>query len=181
MMKELIQLYLIFAKLGAVTFGGGYAMLPILQREIVDKRSWATEKEIADYYAVGQCTPGIISVNTATFIGEKRCGGLGGIVATLGFITPSIIIITMIAAFIQNFADLPMVKDAFAGIRICVCVLIWNAVRKLFKSSVVDFITMSIFTAVLLLAALTPISPIVFVLAAGVMGIFIKRRRGGAA
>ena len=179
-MKELIQLYFIFAKLGAVTFGGGYAMLPILHREIVEKRKWASGEEIADYYAIGQCTPGVISVNTATFIGEKRKGIIGGIVATLGFVTPSIIIITIIATFIQNFADLEIVKDAFAGIQICVCVLIVNAVRKLLKSSVIDFATACIFISVLLLSACTTFSPLVFVITAGIIGILIKNRKGAA-
>lgn len=177
-MKELLQLYLTFAKLGAITFGGGYAMLPILQREIVEKRNWATEKEIADYYAIGQCTPGVISVNTATFIGEKQKGHLGGMVATLGFITPSIIIITIIATFVQNFAHLEIVKDAFAGIQICVCVLILNAIRKLLQNSVIDWVTALIFISVLLLAALTTISPIVFVIVSGIIGILIKNREG---
>lgn len=179
-MKELLHLYLTFAKLGTVTFGGGYAMLPILHREIVEKRNWATEKEIADYYAIGQCTPGVISVNTATFIGEKRKGILGGIAATLGFVTPSIIIITIIATFIQNFADLEIVKDAFEGIRICVCVLIINALRKLLKSSVIDLATAFIFISVLLLSALTTVSPLVFVIAAGIIGILINKRKGAA-
>lgn len=179
-MKELLQLYFTFAKLGAVTFGGGYAMLPVLHREIVEKRNWASEKEIADYYAIGQCTPGVISVNTATFIGEKRKGSIGGIAATLGFVTPSIFIITIIATFIQNFADLEIVKDAFAGIQICVCVLIINAVRKLLKSSVMDFTTAFIFISVLLLSACTTFSPLVFVITAGVIGILIKNRKGAA-
>lgn len=179
-MKELLKLYITFAKLGAVTFGGGYAMLPILHREIVEKRHWATEKEIADYYAIGQCTPGVISVNTATFIGEKQKGVTGGIAATLGFITPSLIIITIIATFIQNFADLPVVKDAFAGIRICVCLLILNAVRKLLKSSVIDWPTALIFISVLLFAAVSSISPIVFVLLAGAAGILIQKFKGVA-
>lgn len=177
-MKELLQLYLTFVKLGAVTFGGGYAMLPILHREIVEKQNWATEKEIADYYAIGQCTPGVISVNTATFIGEKRKGILGGIAATLGFITPSIIIITIIATFIQNFADLDVVKDAFAGIRICVFVLIVTAVRKLLKSSVIDMATAIIFISVLLLSALTNLSPLVFVITSGIIGILINALKG---
>lgn len=177
-MKELLHLFVTFAKLGAVTFGGGYAMLPVLHREIVEKRNWATEKEIADYYAIGQCTPGVISVNTATFIGEKRKGVLGGIAATLGFVTPSIIIITIIASFIQNFADLPVVKDAFAGIQICVCVLLLNAVRKLLKSSVIDWATAFICMGVLLLSVFTSLSPLVFVITAGILGIFIKNRKG---
>jgi len=177
-MKELLQLYFTFAKLGAITFGGGYAMLPILYREIVEKRNWASEKEISDYYAIGQCSPGVISVNTATFIGEKRKGIIGGITATLGFITPSIIIITIIAAFIQNFADLEIVQDAFAGIQVCVCVLIINAVRKLLKSSVIDFATALIFISVLFLSVFTTFSPLVFVIAAGVIGILIKKYKG---
>ena len=123
-MNELIQLFTVFARIGAVTFGGGYAMLPILQAEVVEKYHWASEEELADYYAVGQCTPGVIAVNTATFIGMKRKGVPGGIIATLGVVFPSLVIITVIAACLSNFAQLQVVKDAFAGIRVCVCVLI---------------------------------------------------------
>lgn len=177
-MKELLHLYLTFCKLGAVTFGGGYAMLPILQREIVEKRNWATNEEIADYYAIGQCTPGVIAINTSTFIGEKRKGTIGGIVATLGFITPSIVIIAIIASFLQNFADLSFVKDAFAGIRVCICVLIIQAVIKLLKSSVVDRITAILFVVVLLFSAFTTISPIIFVVIAGIIGILVKNWGG---
>ena len=127
-MKELFELFWLFAKMGSVTFGGGYAMLPILQRELVENRGWVTNEELADFYAVGQCTPGIIAVNTSTFIGEKRRGIAGGIAATLGFVFPSLIIISLIAAFLSNFAELAVVKNAFAGIQVCVCVLILNAV-----------------------------------------------------
>ena len=113
-MKELFNLFFAFAKVGVLTFGGGYAMLPILQREIVEKNNWASDEELMDYYAIGQCTPGVIAVNTATFIGQKNKGIMGGIMATLGVVTPSLIIITAIAAFISNFADLAIVKNAFA-------------------------------------------------------------------
>ena len=132
-MRELLDLFWTFARVGGLTFGGGYAMLPILQREMVEKRQWVSDEELMDYYAIGQCTPGIIAVNTATFVGQKRKGIVGGIVATLGVVFPSLVIITIIAAFIQNFADLAVVKNAFAGIRVCVCVLILNAVIKLLK------------------------------------------------
>ncbi|HLS53535.1 MAG TPA: chromate transporter, partial [Tissierellaceae bacterium] len=94
-MQELIQLFIVFFRMGAFTFGGGYAMLPIIQEEIVDKRGWATNEEVIDYYAIGQCTPGIIAVNTATFVGYKRKGIMGGVFATLGLVSPSIIIITI--------------------------------------------------------------------------------------
>ena len=114
-MKELFDLFWTFCKIGALTFGGGYAMLPLIQREIVENKKWSTEKEILDYYAVGQCTPGVIAVNTATFIGYKLRGIIGGIVATLGVIFPSIVIILIIATFLQNFADLAIVQSAFAG------------------------------------------------------------------
>lgn len=173
-MKELWELFIVFAKIGVMTFGGGAAMLPILQREIVDHRGWATEDELMDYYAIGQCTPGIIAVNTATFVGGKRRGTLGGIVATAGMVFPSLIIITLIAGLITNFADLAVVQNAFAGIRACICVLIFNAVVKLVKKAVVDWKTAVIFAVVTVGSILTDLSPVWFVLAAAGCGIAIQ-------
>ena len=173
-MNKFLDLFLTFGRIGGLTFGGGYAMLPILQREVVEKRGWATEEELMDYYAIGQCTPGIIAVNTATFIGQKTGGIVGGIIATLGVVFPSLIIISIIAEFIRNFADLAVVQNAFAGIRVCVCVLIFNAVVKLWKKSVIDKPTLVIFLAILLGSALTSVSPIIFVILAGVAGIVLK-------
>ena len=174
-MKKLLQLFFAFAKIGAVTFGGGYAMLPILQRDIVNKNGWATDDELLDYFAIGQCTPGIIAVNTATFIGYKQKGVLGGIAATLGVIFPSVVIISIIAAFVTNFAKLPVVKYAFNGIRVCVCVLILNAVVKLSKGSLIDKWTCGIFAAVFILSMFLDISAAILVLAAGLAGYLIKR------
>lgn len=174
-MRELIKLFLVFAKIGAVTFGGGYAMLPILQREIVDKYKWAESDELLDYFAIGQCTPGIIAVNTATFVGHKNKGYAGGILATLGVVTPSIILLTIITAFIRNFADLPVVIHAFNGIRICVCVLIFNSVLKLLKSAVIDTWSGVIFAVVLFLSVIFNFSAALLVLCAGVVGYVIKR------
>ena len=173
-MKELFNLFIAFAKVGVLTFGGGYAMLPILQREIVEKNKWASDEELMGYYAIGQCTPGVIAVNTATFIGQKNKGIMGGIMATLGVVTPSLIIITAIAAFISNFSDLAIVKNAFAGVRVCVCVLIFNAVVKLWKSSITDKVTLAIFICVFLGSTLTDLSPILFVIITAVAGIIIK-------
>lgn len=173
-MKELLELFLVFAKMGSLTFGGGYAMLPLLQQEIVEKRHWATDDELADYYAVGQCTPGIIAVNTSTFIGHKRKGIAGGIVATLGFVFPSFIIITIIAAFISNFSELAIVKNAFAGIKVCVCVLILNAVLKLLKSSVKDKITAGIFVLIFIAMLIFDASPIIFIVISAIAGILIQ-------
>lgn len=170
----LLELFLTFAKVGVMTFGGGYAMLPILQREVVENKKWATDEELADYFAIGQCTPGVIAVNTATFIGRKTAGVLGGIVATLGVVFPSIVIITALAGVIQMFAENSIVRNAFAGIRVCVCVLILNSVIKLGKSSIKDMWTAGIFAVILLLAFFTNLSPIIFVLFAGVCGVVIK-------
>ena len=116
-----------------MTFGGGYAMLPILQREVVENKGWATEEELANWFAIGQCTPGVIAVNTATFAGRKVLGNIGGVVATLGVVFPSLIIISLLAGVITTFAEVAWVKNAFAGIRVCVCVLIFNAVVKLWN------------------------------------------------
>ena len=160
--------------MGVMTFGGGMAMLPILQREIVETRHWATEDELTDYYAIGQCTPGIIAVNTATFIGQKYKGIAGGIVATLGIVFPSLVIISILAGLINNFADLAWVQNAFAGIQVCVCVLIFNATLKLMKNSVVDKPTAVIFVVVLIGSTVLDISPVWFILVAAVIGILLK-------
>ena len=169
------KLFLAFARVGVLTFGGGYAMIPILEREIVDRHGWASSEELMDYYAVGQCTPGVIAVNTATFIGYKVAGTVGGIVATFGVVFPSVVIITVIAGILTNFADVPAVKSAFAGIRVCVCVLIFNAVLKLWKKAVVDKITLVLFLGVFLLSVFFDISPIVFVVFCAAAGIVLTR------
>lgn len=173
-MKELLDLFLTFARIGGLTFGGGYAMLPIIQKEVVEKRKWATEEEVADYYAIGQCTPGVIAVNTATFIGYKNKGIIGGIIATLGVVFPSLIIISIIAMFISNFADLEVVKYAFSGIRVCVCVLIINAVIKLGKTSIIDTVSFLIFLAVFIASTFFSISPILAVVISGIIGWSVK-------
>lgn len=173
-MKELFSLFITFAKIGVMTFGGGYAMLPILQLEVVDNKKWATEEEIMDYFAIGQCTPGVIAVNTATFIGQKRKGILGGIFATLGVVFPSLVIISVLAGVIDAFSHIELVSHAFAGIRVCVCVLIINAVVKLFKKAVVDIKTLVIFLLVILGSTFTGLSPVIFVLISAVLGIALK-------
>ena len=189
-MKELLELYWTFVQIGCVTFGGGYAMLPILERELVDKRSWTTMDDLRDYFSIGQCTPGIIALNVSTFIGEKRRGIAGALAATVGFLTGPIIIILVIAAFLQNFAQLEVVQHAFAGIRVCVCVLIVQAVMRLWKKSVVDPFTFALYLIVFVLHAFSGyVLPVklpaaVLVLIAGAAGILMstaKNRRTGKA
>ena len=174
-MKELWDLFWTFAKMGVMTFGGGYAMLPILQREVVESKHWVSEEEIMDYYAIGQCTPGIIAVNTATFIGQKKRGAAGGIVATLGVVFPSLVIISILAGLITNFSHLTWVQDAFAGIQVCVCVLIFNAVVKLWKSAVPDKGALVLCLGVFVLSIFLDISPVYYVIVCAAAGILLTR------
>ena len=173
-MKKLLMLYAVFFKMGIVNFGGGYALLPLLQKELVDKRGWTTNEEITDYYAIGQCTPGAIAVNVSTFIGYKIKGVLGGIVATLGFVSPAFIIIFLIATVLNQFSDLWYVQSAFKAIRACVFVLILSAIIKLSKKSIVDWITLGLAATVLLLTVFTEIPLFIYVLVAGFIGVMVN-------
>ncbi len=190
-----LDLFLTFAKVGVCTFGGGYAMLPVLQREVVENKGWATEGDLADYYAVGQCTPGVIAVNTATFVGGKQGGTLGAVIASLGVVFPSLIIILAIAAFLQNFMDIRWVQHAFHGVRAGVVALILSSVIKLLKGAVKDAATGIIYGVVLVLSAVGAFvtmpagavgvvleylcSPVVLVVLAGVAGLCVRAAKGG--
>lgn len=173
-MKTLLQLFFIFARVGGFTFGGGYAMLPMLQKELVENKGWTTNEELIDYYAIGQCTPGIIAVNVATFVGYKTKGIIGGIVATLGMVTPSLIIVGIIAAFLHGFQDYEVVQWAFSGIRAAVVALIISAIWKVAKKSLVDIFAVIIFLAVAVLSFFTDLSPVVFVVAAATCGLVLN-------
>ncbi len=175
-MNQLLELYWTFVKIGCVTFGGGYAMLPILERELVDKRQWTTMDDLRDYFSIGQCTPGIIALNVSTFLGEKRAGVIGAILSTTGFVSGPIVLITCIAAFLTNFAELDVIQHAFAGIRVCVCVLIIQAVLRLWKKSVVDRVTLVLYLIIFVLNAFSGVLPVkvpaaVLVVIAGVFGV----------
>ena len=180
-MKILLDLFCTFFKIGAFTFGGGYAMLSLIQREIVENRKWATEEEILDYYAIAQCTPGVIAVNTATFIGTKKKGTFGAIVATAGVVLPSIIIITLIAALLQNFMQYEIVEKIFYGIRVAVAVLIVNAVFTMAKKSLADTLCIIVSIASFLISVIFPsVSPIFIVAAAAAVGIATMKKGGSS-
>ena len=179
-MNILIELYLTFAKIGLFTFGGGYAMLPLLEREVVDDKKWASREEILDYYAVGQSTPGIIAVNTATFCGAKQKGVIGGIVASLGMITPSIIIITIIANFLENFAHIGWVQHAFAGIRVGVSALVFFTIIKMVKANANTLLKFIIFLLTFIAIAFLSVSPIIIVIIVGVLGILLGKGQANA-
>lgn len=177
MVKKLLQLFLTFAKIGGITFGGGLTMLPLLTKEIVEKRKWATEEQLLDYYAVGQCTPGIIAVNTATFIGYYQAGVLGGIFATVGMVTPSIIIIVTVAAVLQQFMDYQIVASALMGIRAVVCALLAHTVITLGKKSLIDVVSVALFIIGLALCFVFDITPIIIVIVGGVAGLILNKIR----
>ncbi|MBR2281803.1 MAG: chromate transporter [Spirochaetales bacterium] len=168
---SLWTLFLTFAKVGAMTFGGGYAMLPILEREVVTKHGWATQEQMLDYYAIGQCTPGIIAVNVSTFVGYTERGLLGAVCATLGIVFPSVVIITLLASVLKMLQDNVYVQKAFAGIRIAVCALMISAVIKLTRKAVSNITTGVIAVASLLLQFLLGVSPIIIVISAALFGI----------
>ena len=176
-MKRLLKLYAVFFKIGLFTIGGGYAMLPMIQREVVEKYKWATDDEIIDYYAIGQCTPGIIAVNTATFIGYKNSKIPGAVAATLGVISPSVVIILIIASFFKRFQDIEAVQHAFKAVRAAVVVLIASNIIGMIKKSIVDVPTLIIAAVVLVLTLSTGVSPVILVVAAGALGAFLHFRR----
>lgn len=171
---SLLILFLTFAKIGVMTFGGGYAMLPMLERELVVKYKWCTETDILDYFAIGQATPGIIAVNTATLVGHKVRGNIGGIVATLGIVFPSYVIISILASVLEIFNANPYVQMAFAGIRVAVCSLITLSIIKMSKKSIVDISTFIIFISTFFCMVIFNPSPIVFILIGILLGISIS-------
>lgn len=173
-MKELISIFISFFKMGSVTFGGGYAMLPILRRECVEKNKWITEEQVMDYYAVSQGLPGIIAVNVSVFIGYRRRKFAGGIAAALGCVSPCIIIISIIAAFLSNFQDNLLIKHAMSGVSICVVALILDAVLGLWKKGVRDIWGVFICLLVFFLTEFTPLSPIIIIISSGLAGIILK-------
>ena len=170
-MKELFEIYFSFLKMGAVTFGGGYAMLPILQREVVEKKRWLASEDIMDYYALAQGLPGIIAVNVAAFVGYARRKTAGGVAAALGVVSPCVVIISAIAAFLSNFQNNPYVQHAFAGISVCVCALILNSVLDLWKKGVKDAVGLILCVGTFALMELTSVSPVLIIVAAALTGV----------
>lgn len=173
-LKTLLQLYWAFFKIGGLTFGGGLTMLPMLEHELVKKNKWITEEELLDCYAIGQCTPGIIAVNTATFVGYKKEKVLGGIFATLGMITPSLVIITVAAMFLQLIMGNEIFQHAMMGIRSVVCALMVNTVVNLLRKSIVSYLSCVIFGLVIAGGLFLKLPTIILVLAATVLGIILE-------
>lgn len=174
-MKDLLELYAAFFRIGALTFGGGLTMLPMLKYELSQKKSWVTEDELLDYYAIGQCTPGIIAVNVATFVGYRKKGLPGAIFSTLGMVSPSLLIVSILALFLDQFMNHPMIAHAVNGIKIIVCALMLNTVITLMKKSFVNKICVMIGILAFLLAIFTPVPSVLLVIGAGIFGIILSK------
>ncbi len=169
------ELFWTFFKIGLFTFGGGAAMLPLLKREVVEKKHWAEDEELLDYYSIGQCTPGIIAINTATFIGYKMRGVFGAVLTTFGVVVPSVIVITLVAAVLQNFMDNKYVEAAFSGIRLVVVALILQAVSELWIKGVKGKIGVAFFVLALGLLVFFNLSPVLVILIASASGLVYLR------
>lgn len=176
-MKMLFDLYCVFFRIGGLTFGGGLTMLPMLKYELSEKKQWVTEDELLDYYAIGQCTPGIIAVNTATFVGFKKKGIPGAIFSTLGMVSPSLIIITLLALFLEKYMNASIVAHALSGIKIVVCALLLNTVITLAKKSFVSPVCVVIGILAFVLSLFTPVPSVLIVIVAGVFGV-LKQKLG---
>lgn len=176
---DFLDLFITFFRIGILTFGGGLTMLPLLKYELVDTKKWISEERLLDCYAIGQCTPGIIAVNTATYVGYLKKGVFGGIFATLGMVSPSVIIITVVALFLQNFMEVAIIQHALMGIRGAVCALMLNTVVSLAKKSLISKSAIVICAVTLLLALFTEVPTIMLIILAGVSGVIIEKIQGG--
>ena len=177
-MREYLSLLWAFIVIGATTFGGGYAAVPVLDREMIKKRGWLTMDEVLDYYTIAQITPGIILINIATFVGCKRKGILGGIIATIGLVVPGVSLMLLISLFIRRFAEYAVVQRAFSGIRLAVCAIILDTIIKLFKGFWKDYKAMIISIVVFVLSAVFSVSPMYIIPVAGLAGFLLYSPKG---
>ncbi len=177
MLKQLLDVFLLFCRISVAAFGGGYAVLPLFQKEMVDQRGWLTEAELADYYALGQCLPGMILTNMAVLIIRPRLGRAAALAAALGVLTSSLLIILLIASLLRNFAHLPLVQQALAGIRCAVAALVvWTAWR-LVRTGVKDLATAVLFAAALMLLLFDWLNPLLIILGAAAAGLLLAAWR----
>ena len=175
-MTGLWNLFWVFFKIGAVTFGGGYAMLPMLERELVARRAWTTREQLLDYFTIAQSTPGIIAVNVATFVGSARKGFMGALAATAGVVTPSIIAITLIAMFISNFADIAWVQKAMAGVNVAVAALLTHVVWKFGRTAIRDVVGVILFAAAFCAMTFFGIPALAIIVVAAAVGVLASIR-----
>lgn len=167
---RLLDLFLTFMKIGALTFGGGYAMMPVMRKEVVEKKNWANDDDILKILVISETTPGVLAVNSATYIGYKIAGFKGSLLATLGVIIPSLVIISIITVFITEFKELTLVQYAFYGIKAGVAVLITRAAIKLSKKVKYGIFALIIWILALISTLIFGINPIITLFVSGLLG-----------
>lgn len=172
-MNRVIRLFIAFFKIGLFTFGGGYAMIPLIEKEFVDRHHWIKREEILDLFAVSQSVPGAIAVNSSTLVGYKVAGVIGAVVATIGVVTPSVIIILVIAMFFGKIADIPAIIGTFDGINAAVILLIVMSGISMMRQSVHDGVTILLFVATLVAVVIFQISPILMIIGGAVIGLIM--------
>ena len=177
-MREYLELVWAFIVVGATAFGGGYAVIPVLEREMIKKRGWLTMDEVMDFYTIAQITPGIIMVNIATFVGCKKKGIPGGIIATLSLLLPGFCLMMIISLFIRRFAEYTIVRHAFSGIRLAVCALILDTTIKLFKGFFKNYKSVIISVIAFVLSAVFSVSPMYIIPVAGLAGFLLFSPKG---
>ena len=176
-MREYLELIRAFIVIGATAFGGGFAIVPVLERELINKRGWVTMEEVLDFYTIAQITPGIIIVNITTFIGYRRKGVPGGIVATLSLALPSVSLMLLISVFLDRFAEYAAVRHALAGIRIAVCAIILDTTIRLFRGYMKDYRSVVICVIAFVLSAVFSLSPVYIILGAALAGLLLYSPR----
>lgn len=172
--EKFITVFITFLKIGLFTFGGGYAMIPLIEYETVERHNWIKSEDILNIFAIAEATPGVIAINTATFVGYKVAGFWGSLLATLGVVIPSFVIISIIAVFFQQFQSLEWVAYAFKGVRAGVIVLILGAVVKMGKKGEYTPLTILILLLAFCLASFTDINVIYLLLGGAVTGLIYQ-------
>lgn len=180
-LKSLGGLYLTFCKIGAMTFGGGLAMMPMMQKELIEKRGWITEEDLIDYYAIGQSTPGIVAVNVSTFVGYRRAGVAGGIAGTAGMVTPSLIIIMVLANLISSASDYPWMQKALSGVNVAVAALLTKVVLHFMRTTIKNLLTLAVALVSFVLVYVLSVPSFFIILGAVVLGfaVHLVKLHGG--
>ena len=170
-LKLLLSVFWVFFRIGAFTFGGGYAMIPLIQKEVVDDKKWISEDDVLDIIAIAESTPGPIAINSATFIGYKVAGVWGSFFSTLGVVLPSFLIIIAISFVLRQFESLKVVKYAFAGIRAGVLALIVKALVNMYKKCPKNIVSYIVIIASLLVAVVTDVNILYIIIGCALFGL----------
>ena len=169
------QLFGTFSKIGAFTFGGGYAMIPLIQREVTERRRWLEDRDILDIVAIAESTPGPIAINTATFVGYQVCGTLGAFCATLGVVLPSFLVIYVISFVLRQFSQLLVVQYAFNGIRAGVLALLLKALLSMYRQSPKGAVSYAVMAGAFVLTAFCGVDAVLVILASATVGLLSAR------